>query len=352
MEQGGRRSVRTGWRIRNLATRWAVLATTLFWTLACGAFQEEELPVAFGDPTFHTVQQSEDVVKIAAHYDVTVEDVLAWNGLNDDHLEDGQVLLIWPHVDVVHNEPLTVAELPAKVVGGLKRAVFGSPAPAPVLDPLVDDGVAGTDGEVRVVVDVPTVPVAGAGLLSVDMETSDVDLSAAAASGTQRSGGIGEGSGLSSRGGTLASGGQADDLQIQQAQMRDLGPKIPNTPVTPPRLSKPAAKRCLSGAAATVSEQGIVQERGLDTAQVNAGMKTITRVLPRCFPSGTEGRYQMIVEVNVGCDGLVRNVFTVSPGVVPQHVTSCIEQTLGYASFPAHALPAGQSFQVPLTFDF
>ncbi|MCA9495134.1 MAG: LysM peptidoglycan-binding domain-containing protein, partial [Myxococcales bacterium] len=208
----------------------------MFWTLACGAFQEEELPVAFGDPTFHTVQQSDDIVKIAARYDVTVEDVLAWNGLNDDHLEDGQVLLIWPHVDVVHNEPLTVAELPAKVVGGLKRAVFGAPAPAPVA-PAEGEVVPGTNGEGRVVVDVPTVPVAGAGLLSVDMETSDVDLSAAAASGTQRSGGVGEGSGLSSRGGTLASGGQADELQIQQAQMRDLGPKIPNTPVTPPRLS-------------------------------------------------------------------------------------------------------------------
>ncbi len=293
-------------------------------------------------------------------FSVTVEDVVAWNGLTDAALADGQVVFLWPHADVSHTPELAAAApAPRSSSGGAVRRSTGSGAAAAggaEPPPLVDAGetISGDpgvgNGVVVVRADVPTAPVRNAGLLAVDTSGSDLDL--ASGPSLQRSGGVAQGTGLGTRSGSLGGGGEVDELEVRRTELRNLGPKIPNTPVTPPRMSKPAAKACLKGAASTVSEQGIVQSAGLSNAQVKAGMSTVTRVLPRCFPKGTEGTYQVIVEVTVGCDGRVSNVFTVSPGVVPSHVTSCIEQTLGYASFDAHGMPAGAAFQYPMTFTF
>ena len=75
---------------------------------------------------------------------------------------------------------------------------------------------------------------------------------------------------------------------------------------------------------------------------------------------GTLGRYfdegfaigGITVEVTVGCNGLVTDVWLANSGGMPGPVTSCVAQTVSYASFPAHALPNGAVFQYPITYRF
>jgi hypothetical protein len=204
----------------------------------------------------------------------------------------------------------------------------------------------------RIRINGPTGPVRGSGVMGVDLGDSNVDDLARAGAGMARhDSDLGEAS-LDGRGSALGSGGAADDLEMKRRETPNLGPQIPNTPVSAPKLSKPAAKRCLSGPSGEMDEDGVMISQGLTAPQINAGMAGIARHTPMCFPRGTVGSYTVIVEVTVGCDGRVSNVFTVSPGVVPSNVTGCIEQTVGYASFPAHSVPNGMGFQYPMKFTF
>ena len=120
------------------------------------------------------------------------------------------------------------------------------------------------------------------------------------------------------------------------------------------RSFRAAAKKCLDGTVEEVGEDGssIAVARGLDAAQISSGIAPIQRYTPRCFPQGTEGSYTVVAEVVVGCDGRVADVEMVEAGVVPGQVATCIEQTLAHAAFPAHALPDGVTFQIPLKFSF
>jgi hypothetical protein len=194
--------------------------------------------------------------------------------------------------------------------------------------------------------------VRGAGVLGTDLpDGAELDLRSSAAA-LETFGPIGGQGGLGARG-SLASGGEAETLVMAVPQARITGPAIPDTPVTPPSVPKPAPKVCLTGGVAEeIGEEGIVVSHGLDAGQISAGMSGISRYTPRCFPRGTEGTYTVLAEVVVGCDGRVATVETLDAGVVPARIVSCIEATLASAAFPAHALPDGVTFQIPLKFSF
>jgi hypothetical protein len=195
--------------------------------------------------------------------------------------------------------------------------------------------------------------VRGAGVLGTDLpDGSNLDLRSSAAA-LETFGPVGGNGGLGARG-SLASGGTAETLVMAVPEARIMGPAIPDTPVTPPSVPKPSPKACLSGGVAEeeIGEEGIIVSHGLDAGQISAGMSGISRYTPRCFPRGTEGTYTVLAEVVVGCDGRVADVQTLDAGVVPARIVSCIEATLASAGFPAHALPDGVTFQIPLKFSF
>lgn len=293
-----------------------------------------------------TVKPGDTLAVLAKRHKVTVADLKSWNGLVDDTIEVDQVLLIWTVMPAP--PPRMVAEKPASGLRGALESVLGT-APAPVV-PVAVPGTADAlpPGEPlpagRVAIERPML----VGLLG--MQTGpEVDLEAAAA-GMQRHDADLGGGGLGDR--SLTSGTSTDDLVMKERQMRNLGPQIPNTPVSAPRLTKPAPKRCLGGPSGTIDENGVAMSQGLSVAQINSGMGAISRQVVRCFPSGTKGSYTVIVEITAGCDGRVSNVFLQSAGVVPSNVSSCIQQTLSYAAFPAHGIPNGVDFQYPLKFSF
>lgn len=317
--------------------------------------------VAFAAPETVVVRKGDTLSKLGKRFGVEAGDISAWNGLTTTTLEVGQELFVW-RAAPTSPPAVTVAAKPPPRRGIVQRLVGGGTAtdaaPAPAADVLqveeivlaaVDDGP--TEGARRRV-SIQTSGVRGSGLLGVDMGGSNIDDLARTAAGMQQHDSDAGRVSLEGRGRGLSAGGTADTLTMPTREARQVGPQIPDRAVSPPRLARPAAKRCLAGPSGISGDRGVSTNVGLTVQQVNAGMGRVSRQAVRCFPSGTRGAYTVVVEVRVGCDGRVANVYTISAGAVPARVTSCIEKTLGYGSFAAHAVPDGVSFQSPLKFSF
>jgi hypothetical protein len=323
-------------------------------SLACG-WGDPTRQIRFAEPTWYVVRQGDDVGRIARLHRVDPVDVIDWNGLRTDAPDVGARLLIWPHLPPVAESP-AVAAVDAAAPGvaprpgaAPRRAAF-TPEPVGASEPPPPDGDGLAQADASPSFGRP-VRVGGAGLLGADTDGSDLDLASASSGLQRRSGGVGE-AGFDDDS-AFAGGGEAETLAVEERRrVQPTGPQIPDRPVTPPRVARPAPKRCLSGAVSTLDEDGVAREAGLTTSQISAGMAAISRYTPQCFPAGTAGSYSMVVEVTVGCDGRVSNVYTVSPGVIPPRVTACIEQTLASAGFAAHGVPLGMSFQYPMKFRF
>jgi hypothetical protein len=318
-----------------------------------GLEPEPELPISFAAPEMVTVRPGDTLGEIAKRHAVSVEDLRSWNGLADDTIEVDQVLLVWT---APPEPPKRPKEQPSRLASALESVLAPAPAaPPPTAVAMADPPAAdpGTAADVdpaappapRISIERPAI----LGMLGVSTE-SDVDL-ADVASGMEHHDSTDLGStGLSGR--TMTSGQTADKLVLAQRPQANGGVQIPNTPVAAPHLTKPIPKQCLKGPSATVSESGSVTSGGLSVGQINAAMAQIGRYTVKCFPSGTRGTYSVQVEITAGCNGQVSNVFLVDAGVVPSNVTSCLEKTLGYASFPAHSIPGGVTFKYPMKFSF
>ncbi len=291
----------------------------------------EVVPIMFHSPTVARARPGDTLASVALRHGVSAEDLLAWNGLASDRLEADQILFVWPPVEVAPRPA------PRRTPPPPTAAIEPQPQPPPPVGQKIH---------------VERSSVRGAGVLGTDVpDGSDLDLRSSAAA-LETFGPIGGNGGLGARG-SLAGGGEAETLVMAVPEARFTGPAIPDTPVTPPSIPKPSPKACLAdNPGEVIGDEGIAVSHGLDAGQISAGMSGISRYTPRCFPRGTEGTYTVLAEVVVGCDGRVADVAMLDAGVVPDRIVSCIETTLASATFPAHALPDGVTFQIPLKFSF
>ena len=353
----------------------ALVAVGAF-VLACAGGEpppvEEDVPDLFASPDMVEVQPGDSLSKIAQREGCTVDELIAWNGLTTDVIEPGQILLVWESKSGSRAKPKTGADRDPREVevaaahepepqswNPLRRLVAPrpSPRPAPQAAPGAPAPVAAAQPERAAPTPSPRpapLLVRGAGILGIDLGGSDEDLAASARAMEKHESDLDK-SGLQNRGGGLDAGGEADTFEVERRLDDNYGGvQIPNTPVKPPRLSKPAARRCLAGPtdADLRSDQDMVGNASLTEAQIRSGMSKVVRASAQCFPRGTVGTYSVVAELSVGCDGRVQSARMISTGVVPGHVTSCITTTLEYAGFAAHATPDGVVFQYPLEYSF
>lgn len=119
-----------------------------------------------------------------------------------------------------------------------------------------------------------------------------------------------------------------------------------------PGLVMPAPKPCLAGptdAASQGTEAGFSSSQGLSHGQVKAGMDQALPGLSACVQGAWPvGRAEL--EITAGCDGRVSAVRVVDDGGLDAALLSCVRERLGYAEFPAHDLPDGETFGYPLVF--
>jgi len=155
---------------------------------------------------------------------------------------------------------------------------------------------------------------------------------------------------------SLAHAGTAESVDIQRA----VAPRVPSAahipdhPVRPPSLPRPAARRCLAGpnADALDVDHGYLASEGLSADQIRTSMRGFVQHTMQCIPKGTRGTFSYQAEITVGCDGRVSDVRTTREGGLPTRVRQCIAQTLGFAAFPAHALPDGVTFEYPIQYRY
>lgn len=140
------------------------------------------------------------------------------------------------------------------------------------------------------------------------------------------------------------SGGSTNDYQSYAAfragQERDAAP-------VPPKLSMPAAKKCLAGPSDVAEGNGgmsVASNVGLSEPAIRSAMSRFVPKALSCVSGASRFDGTVETEITVGCDGRVTSVSIEHNDGVPQAVAACLRDTLRYAPFPAHDMPDGYTF--------
>lgn len=332
--------------------------------------------VRFAEMERIRVARGDTLNALAKRYDVSLNDLVAWNNLHPDQLEVGQQLNLWrqrsPTPNLTErvpweyrfksNEPNT---------SQLATALGAEPSPsAPIARATPRPSTKRTSAPTSAR---SALPAPDTRANDTRHDEDDGPGGAFALLGTlERSGGLDAGlrdnlagmsgrtgtpgrTNLSGRSGDLSSRSDAEaSAAIDRPKTETMGAIIPDGPFRPPRLSKPAAKRCLSQpSGANLGDNGVAAGQGLTTTQIKSVLTAFVRQTRACIPSGTSGRFTVRVELDVGCNGVVAGsrVVSASPSV-PDALSRCVADTLHFASFPAHDLPDGATFQYPINFAY
>lgn len=367
-----------------LISSFGLFALLLF---SCGSEPAEV--ITFVQPDGLMVREGDTIESIARAEGVPIDELLGWNGLEPGaELTPGMKLLVFdfpPQEEVLASlagfdeastsdgepvpasakkpKPKPLPKTPPAAILRVEEATVVAAEPLPVeeieeIDAVADAEEAEATGRRKITIDGSRIDQAGvlSGLEGVDMGSDDA-LANAAANMEKRSG-TDQGSQLGNRGNLSGGGGEAESLD-HVADTKVLGKEQTGihgdlSGIRVPKMSKAAPKKCLKGPseADLEGDEGYLMAQGLNRDQVRAGMSRVIRSSIACIPRGVTGEFTVTVEVYVGCDGLVDNVWLANSGGMPRPVTACIEHTVGYASFAAHALPDGAVFQYPITYRF
>jgi len=119
-------------------------------------------------------------------------------------------------------------------------------------------------------------------------------------------------------------------------------------------LRMPDAKACLGPAASegTADDEGfsIGGSAGLSADQIGSAIRGFQRQTLRCR-EGKAVSGTVEIELIVGCDGRVSAADVLSDGTGDSAFADCVARTMTYAPFPAHDLPDGAIFGLPLRFE-
>ena len=119
-------------------------------------------------------------------------------------------------------------------------------------------------------------------------------------------------------------------------------------------LSMPAPKACKAGpteADLAGTDEAYVGSQGLSRDAIRKSMGGfVGNTLPCIQQDAHFPEHTLLLEITVGCNGQVSDIYVADQGDWPPSTTSCVVDTLKYAPFPAHDLPDGERFAYPLKF--
>jgi hypothetical protein len=349
---------------------WTAALAASAWLAACGPLLDPVERISFAEPSKIPVRAGDWIDHVAYLNAVPAADLRLWNGIDGDQVLFDGSLFVWPPDVIAGSESIPVASAASEPPRSGAAAARRAPPPAkarvvvieasmltavesPTAEP---QGPATAASSGKIVVDRASVRSSGVlaalgdedGGLSEDLVQNVGSL--------QTNGRVPGSAGLAARRGDLGGGGTAESLGPDSGrQVRaPLGPEIGEAKVRPPSLPMPAAKACVAAptAAQLKSEDGYLASQSLTPQQIGSVMSAFVRHTMSCIPSGTRGTYELQTRLLVGCDGRVKDVWIIHPGALPPNVTTCVEQTLWFASFPAHALPDGVVFDYPIVFRY
>ena len=118
----------------------------------------------------------------------------------------------------------------------------------------------------------------------------------------------------------------------------------------PPALTLPVPQECVQALFADDPEFAVFE--GLSIEQIRDSVDGFIPSLHDCVPEGARLDGAMELEIVVACDGRVDSVSVENAERLPEAVVACVENSMRYASFPAHDIPDGVHFLYPMRFRF
>jgi len=88
---------------------------------------------------------------------------------------------------------------------------------------------------------------------------------------------------------------------------------------------------------------------GLDEVQIRAAMDPVLPHALKCKRDEGVDMLRLRFGVNVGCNGVVDNVWVDDDDGASESYVECIAEVLRYADFPAHDMPDGMEFEYPVS---
>jgi hypothetical protein len=315
--------------------------------------------ISFAEPVRYTVVSGDSLSKIGDEHGCTAEDLMSWNDLDSDVIEPGQELLVWTIPKPSLPDPTMFASAEDDASGARRRRIGGPrPSPRRASAPSGAPGRPVASGN-----DEPDAPsggaalpdrprsVQGSGIFGSGLDLGSDDGLADAVNDLERGSGPAVG-GRRATGDMRNLGAERSGAIDHRPTRVQNGPSFGDGKVRTPKLRMPAAKSCKAQGTRALGDDDMDAGAGLSNSAIKSSIGRVLGTTRRCMPSGTSGRFQVIVELKVGCDGRVKNAYTINGGGAPSAVTDCIESVLSHASFPAHDLPSGQSFQYPINYNF
>jgi len=113
-------------------------------------------------------------------------------------------------------------------------------------------------------------------------------------------------------------------------------------------LSAPTPEPCVPFTG-DPGDEGMVAPEGLTVAQARVALDGVLQHALSCTPDPGMDRVDLVFELIVGCDGVVDRVAVRDAGTASSRYASCVADVLGYADFPAHDLPDGDTITYPVT---
>ncbi len=123
---------------------------------------------------------------------------------------------------------------------------------------------------------------------------------------------------------------------------------------TLPPLELPPEEPCIESdvdaASATMADDEVVSGKGLTVGQISGALKAFLPTTQRCLTSLITPSGPLMVEITVGCSGRVIDVQPLAGHSWDAEIASCVAGVLHYADFPAHDMPDGLTFTMPVAF--
>ena len=120
------------------------------------------------------------------------------------------------------------------------------------------------------------------------------------------------------------------------------------------RRTRPKPKPCLSGPSLDdlEADAGMAASAGLSLKQLRTSMNRHIQETLVCGELGVSPSGRLLVEITVGCNGLVTGIKVMDEGPFEPLFVECVSKILYDGEFPAHDMPDGYSFDYPLNFSF
>ena len=126
-----------------------------------------------------------------------------------------------------------------------------------------------------------------------------------------------------------------------------VGNGAPSKTVTP-GLSMPRAEACIN-MGTDPAEGEFLMADGLNEAQIRAAMDPILPHALKCEPDEGVDMLRLRFGINVGCNGVVSNVWVDDDDGASERYVECVAAVLKHADFPAHDMPDGMDFEYPVS---